>query len=608
MAEHSIAVSEEEDFRVRGRKRYPVNSLFVKLSAIVILGIIAVTLAVTYIVINISTDIFIDTYGESQEKVFARIEEELNTFYENTSVIMDQINDDWPFRVYLSDTVQNSAQEYSTVYQVQRSLKSAIPNGVEDVSVLVVGKKGKTIVGSGKGEAVTVPANVILGNRLTKRLNEKPGTLIFSYMDQGFTSATRNTPVIIGAKALIDTGGREPYAYVYVTMKESDFEKMYRYFTSDTSDIEILDRDSRVVSSEIKALLGKKDEELRSIAGDLGKDGIERKNVKRSGVAQTLLIRRLSYYDMCLIGTIDNSRALSNLYDMPQIIVITTLISLVVLLIILFVIRQTMRPLQMLTKKMADVREGNFDLHTEVEGTGEIRELSETFNYMLDDLNSYVDKLVEVQKDKRNAEIHALQMQINPHYVFNTLASIKWLILQGDTERSTKTIDAFIHLLRSTIYNTDEFIGIGQEVENLKDYVFINNTRYGENVQVEFFVAPDCDEYKIPKLILQPFIENAFFHAFPDGRRGEIQIFISLKGDQLRFEISDNGIGMNQEQLLHLQTSKGDGGGHFSGIGIANVDERIRLIYGLDYGLNITSEPEQGTRVLILLPQKPNKS
>ena len=521
---------------------------------------------------------------------------------------MDQINDDWPFRVYLSDTVQNSAQEYSTVYQVQRSLKSAIPNGVEDVSVLVVGKKGKTIVGSGKGEAVTVPANVILGNRLTKRLNEKPGTLIFSYMDQGFTSATRNTPVIIGAKALIDTGGREPYAYVYVTMKESDFEKMYRYFTSDTSDIEILDRDSRVVSSEIKALLGKKDEELRSIAGDLGKDGIERKNVKRSGVAQTLLIRRLSYYDMCLIGTIDNSRALSNLYDMPQIIVITTLISLVVLLIILFVIRQTMRPLQMLTKKMADVREGNFDLHMEVEGTGEIRELSETFNYMLDDLNSYVDKLVEVQKDKRNAEIHALQMQINPHYVFNTLASIKWLILQGDTERSTKTIDAFIHLLRSTIYNTDEFIGISQEVENLKDYVFINNTRYGENVQVEFFVAPDCDEYKIPKLILQPFIENAFFHAFPDGRRGEIQIFISLKGDQLRFEISDNGIGMNQEQLLHLQTTKGDGGGHFSGIGIANVDERIRLIYGLDYGLNITSEPEQGTRVLILLPQKPNKS
>ena len=166
------------------------------------------------------------------------------------------------------------------------------------------------------------------------------------------------------------------------------------------------------------------------------------------------------------------------------------------------------------------MQDGRLDKLVKVEGTQEIRELSATYNDMLGELDNYIQKLMQVEKSKREAEIHSLQMQINPHYIYNTLASVKWLIWQGDKEKSVQVIDAFIQLLRNTISNKNEFITLKEEIENLKNYVLINQIRYGNQVNVDFYVTPDCEEQKVPKLILQPFVENAFFHAFPQGEKG----------------------------------------------------------------------------------------
>lgn len=195
-------------------------------------------------------------------------------------------------------------------------------------------------------------------------------------------------------------------------------------------------------------------------------------------------------------------------------------------------------------------------------------------------------------------------MQINPHYMYNTLTSIKWLIWQGNAEKSTQVIDAFISLLRNTISNTDEFITMEQELENLKNYVLINETRYGDNIRTEFYVSPTCLQIKVPKLILQPFVENAFFHAFPEGRSGMIQIFVKEKGGLLWIEITDNGVGLTDEKLVSLRKKEGIKGEHFTGIGINNVDDRIKMIYGKKYGIHIRSSKGCGTTVTIQLPFK----
>lgn len=269
--------------------------------------------------------------------------------------------------------------------------------------------------------------------------------------------------------------------------------------------------------------------------------------------------------------------------------------------VIVILVKQTTSPLSKVIKQMSNAKKVRFDEHMKLGGTWEVKELEITYNSMIDDLNRYIEELMAIQKEKRKAEISALQMQINPHYIYNTLASIKWLIFQGETEKSVKTIDAFIALLRNTISNTDEYITVEQEIENLKNYVLINNTRYGDKVQVEYFVTFGCEEYKIPKMLLQPFVENALFHAFPCERQGNIQILVRKTGKNLQIQVADDGVGMKQDRLAGLM-DKDSKKEHFSGIGINNVDDRLRLIYGEKYGIQIESEENRGTTITLLIP------
>lgn len=149
-------------------------------------------------------------------------------------------------------------------------------------------------------------------------------------------------------------------------------------------------------------------------------------------------------------------------------------------------LRQQTKPLSALVYAMKHSKETQFEKHVPVEGTYEIQELSQTYNTMVDEINRYIDQLINVEKEKRKAEIHALQMKINPHYIYNTLATVKWLIWQQNVEKSTQVIDAFIMLLRNVISNSDEFVTVEQEIDNLKNYALINQARYGEDIQVVF--------------------------------------------------------------------------------------------------------------------------
>ena len=131
--------------------------------------------------------------------------------------------------------------------------------------------------------------------------------------------------------------------------------------------------------------------------------------------------------------------------------------------------------------------------------------------------------------------------------------------------------------------------------------MLINNTRYGDKIQVEYFVTFGCEEYRIPKMILQPFVENAFFHAFPYGAEGSIKILVRTLGGRLQIQIIDNGIGIPDEQLSELHEKNGKAQ-HYSGIGIKNVDDRLKLLYGSAYGIRVESREHEGTTVTISVP------
>jgi len=162
-------------------------------------------------------------------------------------------------------------------------------------------------------------------------------------------------------------------------------------------------------------------------------------------------------------------------------------------------------------------------------------------------------------------------------------------------------INKLISLLQNTIGNISETNTVEQELTNMKDYTFINQARYGEQIRVNYYITPDVLSYELPKLIIQPFIENAFFHAFNKKTTGFIRIMIGQEDDTLICEIIDNGDGMetNLDKQMPTYKSKRQ---LFSGIGVKNVSERIKLLYGESYGVKISSKLGEGTKVKVKLP------
>ena len=579
-------------------KKCAKNSMVVKIVLAVVVGIILAVFSVTAIIVNLSEDIFVNTYGKSQEKVFLQIEKELNHYHENLSKIIDSVEVSWAFRIYFSDKEMNSTRTFRNFYKMDEDLKNAIPTNISDVSVMLVGLNEKTYLN--REETIISSAKEILESDVSKKAMEKKGSIVYQYADSGFTSTTRNTPVVMAAKALCYPESGEMYALIYVTMKEEDMEKFYQHFTSEYANFYMTDSQGKIISTNQKGVLenklgknlrvAEKEEKLRCDAMENGKEVI-------------VLQKYLPYYNYTMYGVIDSRNALGRLYNIPMLWGVCAAIAMGVIIATYFFVKQTTKPLSVLVNKMANARNGKYDGQIEVTGSYEIQELTTTYNAMLEDLNRYIEELMNVQKEKRKAEISALQMQINPHYVYNTLASIKWLIYQGEIEKSTKAIDAFISLLRSTIGNTDEYTTVEKEIENLKNYVFINNTRYGDKVQVEYFVNFGCEECQIPKMILQPFVENAFFHAFPYERKGKITILVRKLDDNLQIQIIDDGVGIDQKRLKEISegNTKTE---HFTGIGVNNVDDRLKLLYGSQYGILIESEENKGTRITVCIPVK----
>lgn len=562
------------------RRRLHFDSMVVRILVTVLSGIFIAILLVTAIIINVSENIFVDTYGKSQEQVFQRIENELNGFHEDLMKMTDTINSSWYLKMYLQNQIEDPSLEFQIAYKAKEDMDRAIPSEKNNFSVLALSKEGKSYVS--KAERITIPVEEILASKAVKAAMEKPESVSYVFLEQGYTSTTKKSPTIMMVRALKSPGNKEAYGVTLVSMKEEELSRYYEYFTSENAEFYLVNKQGIIISSSEKEKLNAKLEETDS-------------------PMHTVLKKELPYYQLEAYGIINNEKALGDLYDVPQLWIVCLGIMLTAAVVIVILVKQTTSPLSKVIKQMSNAKKVRFDEHMKLGGTWEVKELEITYNSMIDDLNRYIEELMAIQKEKRKAEISALQMQINPHYIYNTLASIKWLIFQGETEKSVKTIDAFIALLRNTISNTDEYITVEQEIENLKNYVLINNTRYGDKVQVEYFVTFGCEEYKIPKMLLQPFVENAFFHAFPCERQGNIQILVRKTGKNLQIQVADDGVGMKQDRLAGLM-DKDSKKEHFSGIGINNVDDRLRLIYGEKYGIQIESEENRGTTITLLIP------
>lgn len=236
-----------------------------------------------------------------------------------------------------------------------------------------------------------------------------------------------------------------------------------------------------------------------------------------------------------------------------------------------------------------------------IEGTAEITSLTESFEHMVLQIQELVEKVRQEEISLRKTELKALQAQINPHFLYNTLDAIAWMCEEERHKDAVEMVNALARLFRISISRGHELISIEKEIEHAKSYLKIQNFRYKNQFTYDFEVDDTCLSYLCNKITLQPIIENAIYHGIDrmvDEGRIEIRIF--QDHEKIVFEVEDNGVGMTEEQCQEiLQKDSGDK----AGIGIKNVNDRIKIYFGEEYGITIHSELDEGTCVTITMPK-----
>ncbi len=329
---------------------------------------------------------------------------------------------------------------------------------------------------------------------------------------------------------------------------------------------------------------------------------------KFQGEERTVIVKTVGYTGWKIVSVIPTKEFS---VDLKQLKFFMMMICSVTIFLIMFgnifISGKVTDPIRKLETSIKYLEEGNLDAgNIYIGGSHEIRHLGRTITSMVNQMHKLMDDMVKEQKEKRKSELDALQSQINPHFLYNTLDSVVWMIENEQKEDAISMITALASLFRISLSKGNHIITIGDEIIHARNYLSIQKVRYKNRFSVNIDIAPEIEDCATIKLIVQPILENAIYygveHMDGDG-------VISLKGYEkdgdIYIEVSDNGMGIPEEMIEKLLTKKTKTRGKGSGIGLWNVNQRISLYFKGEYGLSITSELDEGTTVTIHLPKIP---
>ena len=302
---------------------------------------------------------------------------------------------------------------------------------------------------------------------------------------------------------------------------------------------------------------------------------------------------------MNMAELLKSSKEANNIYVMTAIVLVV-----IAMLISSFIARSITLPIQKLRDSMERVQEGDFKAADDlvIPSQNEIGSLTTSFNVMTHKIEDLMAQNVHEQELKRKSELKALQSQINPHFLYNTLDSIIWMAEGKKNEEVVLMTASLARLLRQSISNEDEVVPIANEVEYARGYLTIQKMRYKD--KLEFQIEVDSSILYIPliKLVLQPIIENAIYHGLKyKESKGLLIVKGFMKDGNAVLQVIDDGVGMDEETLAHIY-DKHKVNYHSNGVGVYNVQKRLKLYYGEDYGITYTSELGKGTTATITIP------
>ncbi len=332
----------------------------------------------------------------------------------------------------------------------------------------------------------------------------------------------------------------------------------------------------------------------------------DEKDVQINGESYQIIAQETGISDWNIVGVLPKDETLSIILEViTSFVTYAVLIFLFGIVLSIYLTKTLTRPISKLKNLMAEAEQGKLEVHYDSIYNDEISQLGHSFNKMIEAIKNLLSLVYSEQKAKREAELKAFQAQIKPHFLYNTLDTINWMAMEYEADDIVEVVESLTNLFRISLSKGNEIISLENEVKHVNSYLTIQKVRYEEQFDYEIICEDNLKNYKVIKLIIQPLVENAIYHGIK-GRKesGHIRIHIYTDNKDLYIVVADTGGGMASEQVQHMNQifegilEKDDS----YGIGLFNVNERIKLNFGMEYGLSIDSALDEGTTVTIKHP------
>lgn len=394
-------------------------------------------------------------------------------------------------------------------------------------------------------------------------------------------------PVVSLGRAIVDPFTKEPYGFILFNINVANLKSLWSdIHITDNTRFYLVDEHGNLIYSQDAAEIGRPADDILGPQKDAGHYYITSASQLTGWSTVTVIPKR-------------------ELFGFVYTIVETVAISLVVLLALsvaasVFITTGITRPLLNLERKMKLVTEGNLDVTIEA-GPGEVGRIGTAIDRMLKEIRRLIRTIYDEEQEKRQMEILALQSQIRPHFMYNTLNAIKWMAKIQGASGIEEALTAFSSVIRFTATTKSDFVTVKEEVGFIRDYAKILSFRYLNRFEIEFDVDPNVLERRILKFMLQPLVENAIFHGFDEiSYKGKVAIRIAEEAGDIVMTVTDNGRGMTPEERIAADRSEAPE--KLNSIGLGNIHKRIELHFGQGYGLSLHSELNHGTTAKIVVP------
>ena len=582
--------------RMFGKFKSIQSTMLVSFSALMVLAM----LVFMVIAMRYTSGTIYENSINYMSQIIQQVNYDIDTYIEYMENISSVIAKSSDVPRYLFDQNQTEAEREAEKERILTQFQTIMESRDDIYNVAAVAKNGRYIINQGDDE-LTGYVDIESLDWYQAAMESKSGIAVSSSHVQNAIRSSYKW-VITLSRALVNNQTGEREGLFFVDLNYSAISDLCNNNSIEEKGyIFVLDAEGNIVYHPKQQLMygGLKTENIDAIM-ECREDSLI---IDEGGDSKLYTMSKSKRTGWTVVGAAYTSELLKN-NEQAQMwyLLVASILLLAVIGISGIISREITKPIRSLRDSMRKVQNGQFDTHVEVITENEIGSLGRSFNLMTSEIQALMEQNVYEQKQKRKSELKALQAQINPHFLYNTLDSIIWMSEAGENDEVVEMTSALARLLRQSISNDQEEVELEKEIEYVKNYLTIQKMRYKDKLEFFIYVDPRVAHVPIIKLVLQPLVENAIYHGIKyKETKGNLKIYARPVDGRVEIVVADDGIGMDEDVMEHIFDEHRKEQKR-NGVGVPNVQKRLKLQYGSEYGIRYESVKGAGTKAVITIP------